>query len=64
MGIYETFIVSFIERVTFYMALALMTPEERLWYLMAASMMSNLVRELTKGFSKQTRIGFFTSCRS
>jgi len=53
MGIYETFIVSFIERVTFYMMLALMTPGERLWYLMTASMMSNLVRGMTGSFAQK-----------
>ena len=50
MGIYETFIVSFIGRVMFYMTLALMTPEERLWYLMTASVMSNLLRGMTGSF--------------
>jgi len=52
MDIYETLVISFIERAMFCMVLALMTPEDRLYYLMTTSMMSNLANELTGGFEQ------------
>ena len=52
MDIYETLAISFIERAMFYMVLALMTPEERLYCLMMASIMGNLTNELTGGFDQ------------
>jgi hypothetical protein len=52
MDICETLVVSFIEKAMFYIVLALMTPEERLYYLMTASIMSNLANELTSSFGQ------------
>ena len=52
MDIYEALVISSIERALFYMVLALMTPEERLYVVMTASIMSNIVRGLT-GSTKQ-----------
>ena len=53
MDIYETLVIGFIERAMFYMMLALMTPEERLYYLMTASIMHNLVRGLAGTFDQK-----------
>jgi hypothetical protein len=52
MDIYETLIIGFIERTMFYMVLSLMTPEERLYYLMTASIMTNLANKLTGRFEQ------------
>jgi len=52
MDIYEALVVSFIERAIFYMALELMTPEERLYFVMTASIMSNLADDLTGSFGQ------------
>jgi len=52
MDIYEALVISSIERALFYMVLALMTPEERLYFVLTASMMSNIADELTSGFSR------------
>jgi hypothetical protein len=54
MDIYETLVISFIQRAMFYMVLSLMTPEERLYYLMTASIMSNLANELTGNSDQET----------
>jgi hypothetical protein len=52
MDIYETLVIGFIERAMFYMVLSLMTPQERLYYLMTASIMSNLADKLTGRFER------------
>jgi hypothetical protein len=52
MDIYEALVVSFIERAIFYMVLELMTPEQRLYFVMTASIMSNLANELTGSFDQ------------
>jgi len=52
MDVYETLAISFMERAMFYMVLAIMTPEERLYYLMTASIMSNLADKLSGSFSR------------
>ena len=47
MGIYETLVISFLERAMLNMVLVLMPPEQRPYYLMMASIMNNLVRVWT-----------------
>jgi len=53
MDIYEALVISSIERALFYMVLALMTPEERLYFVMMASIMSSLASELTGNFDQK-----------
>jgi len=53
MDIYETLVIGFIERAIFYMVLELMTPEERLYFVMTANIMSNLADELTGSFDQK-----------
>jgi len=52
MDIYETLVISFIERAMLHMVLELMTPEQRLYYLMTAGIMSNLADKLSGSFSR------------
>ena len=52
MDIYETLAITFMERALFYMMLAIMTPEERLYFVMTANIMSNLADELTGSFGQ------------
>jgi len=53
MDMCEALVISFIERAMFYMVLALMTPEQRLYFVMTANIMSNLADELTGGFDQK-----------
>jgi len=52
MDVYETLAISFIERAMFYIVLAMMTAEERLYYLMTTSIMSNLADKLSDSSSR------------